>query len=266
MEAAQGARSRGERQQPLAERQPGSGGAQRAGVGGQRQQPAGRALQRVGPPEHVPQVLLAVDHGQLPGPGGAVRGQLGEGGEGVAAAAGGTRPGLSRHAARLGGGQQADGRPVVDGLGAVSEQLLGGPAPLGDPPLAVDQHDGEPDQGDHPRGLVARCGAGLRSGARRTRCGVWVVHHGFGLLPPGRHAWRRPVLRRKACCADTSEARTGRDSIAKRGDSSVSVACHTPCAPPHSPSGPQAGPGPDGRVAARARPAPHRTAGDGGQR
>ncbi|WP_240520892.1 hypothetical protein [Kitasatospora aureofaciens] len=87
VEAAPGGGCGGERQQPLAEREPRTAGAQRAGVGGEGEQSAGGAGQLVGPPEHVALVLLAVGHGQPAGPGPAGGGQLGQGVEGVTAAA-----------------------------------------------------------------------------------------------------------------------------------------------------------------------------------
>lgn len=147
MEAAAGGGRGGERQQALAEGQPRAGRAQRAGVGGQGQQAAARAGRPVGPPEHVAQVLLAVDDRHLPGPRSAVGGQRGEGVQCVAAAAGGA--GGPGDAARFDGGQQPGRRAVADDLGAVPEELLGGSAPLGDPARPVDQHEGEPYQGDH---------------------------------------------------------------------------------------------------------------------
>lgn len=95
-------------------------------------------------------MLLAVDDGHLPGPRAVGGGQLGQRVQRVAAVPEGGGGGRSGDAARLDGGQQAGGGAVVGDVGAVPEQLLGGPAPLRDPARPVDQDQGEPDQRDHP--------------------------------------------------------------------------------------------------------------------
>ncbi len=166
LEPALGGRGGGVRQQALADRDPRPGRAQRAGVGGQREQAAaGRLDQRVGPPEHVTQPFLTVGDGHRTGPRGVELGEVVQGVEGVAAPAGrralGARPGRGlgvRSVVRIGagagpgldGGQQAGRGAAVRDLGAVPEQLLGRPVPLDDPAVLVHQHGREPQECCHP--------------------------------------------------------------------------------------------------------------------
>ncbi|WP_208865967.1 hypothetical protein [Kitasatospora cheerisanensis] len=161
----------GVRDEALAEGDPGAGGAQRAGVGGQREQrAAGRFGERVDPPQDVALPFLAVVHRHRAGPR-AVRGEVVEGVEGVAAVRGGVRG-----VAGADGGQQAvRGAAGGDG-GAVAEQFLGGAVPHRDPAVRVDQHGGDPQQRHHPGGAAAR-------GVRPVGCGDGLVHHGYRSAP-----------------------------------------------------------------------------------